>query len=90
MNNYIFKHILLYINSYNNKENKNMILNEIEEYIEWCEYSIKRFNKDYNSHILFLRDIQSSILLDNYLECNEKIGDQLLFLSLSSNEEDLA
>lgn len=72
MNNYIFYHILVYINNeINTNYTKNVMLNILEEYIEWFNLSLKRFcviGKDYSKALInyleIIQKLQASLLLD--------------------------
>lgn len=90
MQDYLFKHILYLLKEYCNEINKNKMLNQLEEYIEWCNYSEIRFKKDYTYYKKFFQNIQVHILLNEYIEADNIISDELISIDLRANEEDLA
>lgn len=70
MNDYLVMSILYYLYRRIHSPNKNDLLNIIEEYIEWCNYSKTRFtsNKDYPAYLdkvlHTFKEVQGMILLD--------------------------
>lgn len=89
MNNYVFKYILKYLLSEVCEENKNSLLNAIEEYIEWMNYSEIRFKKDYDYYKKVVQKCQVHLLLNEYDEVKNYISDELLSIDLKANEEDI-
>lgn len=90
MNGMIFKHILRYIFSLCDEEHKNEALNLLEEYIEWCNYSEFRFKKDYGQFKKVFQEIQVELLLNNMHSCKQIISDELIYIDLRSDEEDIS
>lgn len=99
MNNYIFYHILLDINNeIKNDYYKNVMLNRLEEYIEWFKYSIKRFcntNEEddlkYSKYLItcteIIQKIQANLLLDEIDETKEYLEKLIEFYEKSFTNE---
>lgn len=99
MNNYIFYHILLDINNeIKNDYYKNVMLNRLEEYIEWFKYSIKRFcntdeedNLKYSKYLIIcteiMQKIQANLLLDEIDETKEYLEKLIKFYEKSFTNE---
>lgn len=95
MNNYIFYHILIDIdNEIKNDYYKNVMLNRLEEYIEWFKYSIKRFcniNEEddlkYSKYLItcteIIQKIQANLLLDEIDETKEYLEKLIEFYEKS-------
>ena len=60
------KIMLINKSNYNYLDIKNFFINQCEEYIEWLDYSKKRFNKDYSQTLDIIKIVQANILLDEY------------------------
>ena len=60
------KIMLINKSNYNYLDIKNLFINQCEEYIEWLDYSKKRFNKDYSQTLDIIKIVQANILLDEY------------------------
>lgn len=99
MNNYIFYHILIDIdNEIKNDYYKNVMLNRLEEYIEWFKYSIKRFcntNEEdglgYSKYLItcteIIQKIQANLLLDEIDETKEYLEKLIEFYEKSFTNE---
>lgn len=91
MNNYIFYHILLDIKrEIQEKYYKNVMLNRLEEYIEWFKYSIKRFcntsendNLEYSRYLIscleIIQKLQSNLLLDEVDKSIEYLNEYIKY-----------
>lgn len=89
MNDYIFKFILKYIMSEICENNKNSLLNCIEEYIEWMNYSEIRFKKNYKHYKDIMQKCQVYLLLNEFDEIKDYISDELLSIDLVAKEDDI-
>lgn len=89
MNDYVFKYILKYLFSEINESNKNILLNAIEEYIEWMNYSEFRFKKDYSYYKEVMQKCQVNLLLNEYEELKTYISDELINIDISTDEGDI-
>lgn len=87
MNDYIINSIILYIKSKHNDKNKNELINIVEEYIEWLNYSKSRFNKNnYTEYLDMFQKYQAEILLDEFDKGLDILNDYQIMFSIRRND----
>lgn len=87
MNDYIINSIILFIKSKHKYKDKNELINIVEEYIEWLNYSKSRFNKvNYQDYLDMFQKYQAEILLENFDEGLNILDDYQIMFNMRRND----